>query len=137
MAGVDGYGCQLLRSDGQVTPVFTAIAGVTNLGGPEIEREAYESTHHGSPDGWREYVGGLKDGGEISIEVRYDPRVHDALVDDFEDTEARDYRLVWPAITGAQWDISAILTGFSPEGPHDDLLAAELTLKVTGKPVLS
>lgn len=137
MAGVDGYGCQLQRSNMEESPTFTAIAGVTNLGGPEIEREAYESTHHGSPDGWREFVGGLKDGGEVSAEVRYDPRVHDALIADFEDDEPRDYRLVWPTITGAQWEFSAILTGFSPEGPHDDLLAAELTFKVTGKPVIS
>lgn len=137
MAGVDGYGCQLQRSDMAGSPTFTAIAGVTNVGGPEIERETYDVTDHSSPDAWREFIGGLKDGGEVSIEVNYDPRVHDVLVADFDDELPRDYRVVWPAITGAQWDFKAIMTGFSPEGPHDDKLAAEVTFKVTGKPVLS
>ncbi|MGW4641806.1 phage tail tube protein [Sphaerisporangium sp. NPDC004334] len=137
MSGVDGYGCQLQRSDMQVSPVFTSIAAVANIGGPEMEREAYDATHHSSPNGWREFVGGLKDGGEVSLELRYDPRLHDVLVGDFDDDEPRDYRLIWPAITGAQWDFKAIMTGFSPEGPHDDLLTAEITLKVTGQPVIS
>lgn len=138
MSGVDGYGCQLQRSDmAESSPAFTSIAAVANVGGPELSRETYDATHHNSPDGWREFVGGLKDGGEVSLEVRYDPREHDVLVADLEDDEARDYRLIWPSITGAQWDFAGIMTGFSPEGPHDDLLTAEITIKVTGKPVLS
>jgi predicted secreted protein len=137
MSGVDGYGCQLQRSDMAAIPVFTSIAGVANVGGPELSRETYDKTHHASPDAWREFAPGLKDGGEVSAEIRYDPRDHDVLIEDFDDDAARDYRLIWPSITAAQWDFKAILTGFSPEGPHDDLLTAEITFKVTGKPVLT
>ncbi|MFG1873391.1 phage tail tube protein [Sphaerisporangium sp. NPDC049003] len=135
--GVDGYGCQLQRSDMADPPGFAAIAGVVNVKGPEISRETYDSTHHASPDAYRQFVGGLKEAGEVSLEVRYDPRDHDVLIADFQDTEPRDYRLVWPAITGAQWDVKGIMNGFKPEGPHDDLLTAEITIKVTGKPVFS
>ncbi len=137
MSGVDGYGCQLQRSDMAVAPVFTSIAGVANVGGPDLQRETYDATHHASPEAYREFVGGLRDGGEVSLEIRYDPREHDVLAADLDDDVARDYRLIWPAITGAQWDFKGWLTGFSPEGPHDDLLTAEITIKVTGKPTLS
>ncbi|GAA1015899.1 hypothetical protein Aple_010750 [Acrocarpospora pleiomorpha] len=137
MSGVDGYGCQLQRSDMGSPATFTTIAAVTNIGGPEIERETYESTAHDTPDAYREYIAGLKDGGEVSIELRYNPNEHDSLLEDLDDTEARDYQLVWPQITGAMWSFKAWLTGFSPEGPHDDLLSAEVTFKVTGKPVIS
>lgn len=137
MAGLDAFGTLFERGDGALpTEAFTALANVTNIGGPEAERETYDTTAHDSPDGWREFVGGLKDGGEVSLEVNYDPRDHDDLYEDFEDDEPRSYRIVWPNGLGA-WSFKAIMTGFSPEAPHDDKLAAELTFKVSGKPVLS
>lgn len=136
MAGLDAFGTILERSDGAATPVFAPIGNATSVGGPEIERETLDVTAHDSPDGWREFVGSLKDAGEVSLEVNYDPREHDALVEDFDDIAPRTYRLTFPNGIGA-WEFPAILTGFSPEAPHDDKLAAELTFKVTGKPVIT
>lgn len=137
MAGLDGFGVLLERSDmAPTTPVFTAIAGITNLGGPELERETYDVTAHDSPDAWREFVGGLKDGGEVSLDINYNPAVHDVLVADFGDDTPRDYRITWPQVL-AEWDIKAVMTGFNPEAPHDDKMSAEITLKVTGKPTIT
>jgi predicted secreted protein len=118
------------------TPVFTAIGNVTNVSGPEIERETYDVTAHDSVSGWREFIGGLKDGGEVSIEVNYDPRKHDDLVADFEDAVPRDYKLVFPDGLG-EWALKLILTGFSQEAPVDGQLSAELTFKVSGKPAIT
>lgn len=133
MSGIDAFGIELQRSDMEETPAFTAIGSVTNVSGPEIERETYDVTAHDSVDGWREFIGGLKDGGEVSIELNYDPRIHDTLVEDFEDTEPRDYKMVFPGGMGT-WELKLILTGFSQEAPVDDKLSAELTFKVSGKP---
>jgi predicted secreted protein len=137
MSGLDAFGIELQRGDG-VTPteVFTAIGKVTNVSGPEIERETYDVTAHDSVDGWREFIGGLKDAGEVSIEVNYDPRVHDDLIADFEDTAPRSYKLVFPGGLG-EWGLKLILTGFSQEAPVDDKLSAELTFKVSGKPSIT
>jgi predicted secreted protein len=136
MAGLDAFGTQLQRSDMGGTPVFTAIANVTNITPPALERETLDVTSHGSPDAWREFLGGLKDGGEVSIDINYDPREHDALFDDFDDAEPRNYKVVWPGTLG-DWAFAAIITGFEPEAPHDDKLAASLTFKVSGKPTIT
>lgn len=137
MAGIDAFGIALQRSDMVTpTPTFTSIGNVTSVSGPEIERETYDVTAHDSVDGWREFIGGLKDAGEVSIELNYDPTKHDAMVDDFEDTVARDYKLVFPGGRGT-WAFKAFLTGFSSESPVDDKLTAELTFKVTGKPTIT
>ena len=139
MSGLDAFGIAFQRSDmATPTPVFTAIGNVTSVSGPEIERETYDVTAHDSADGWREFIGGLKDGGEVSLEINYDPDKHDVLIADFGDTTARDYKMVWPAAAGGgNWAIKAFLTGFSQEAPVDDKLSAELTFKVTGKPVIT
>lgn len=136
MAGLDGFGVQLQRSDMATTPVFTAIGNVTSVKGPEIERDTYDVTAHDSVNGWKEFIGGLKDAGEVTIGLNYDPAKHDDLIADFEDTEARDYKLLWPLAAG-EWDLKAFLTGFSPEAPVDDKMSAEIKLKVTGKPTIT
>jgi len=137
VAGIDAFGVALQRSDMDPdAPTFTAIANVTSVQGPEIERETYDVTSHDSADGWREFVGGLKDGGEVTLEVNYDPTKHDDLIADFEDTDPRDYKLVAPGGRGT-WEFKAFLTGFSAEAPVDDKMSAELTLKVTGKPTIT
>ncbi|MEV8552560.1 phage tail tube protein [Streptomyces glaucescens] len=136
MAGLDAFGTQLERGDGAGTEVFTAIANVTNITPPSIERETIDVTAHDSPDGWREHVGGLKDGGEVEIELNYDPREHDVLVADFEDDAPRNYRIVFPGTLG-QWAFKAIMSGFESQAPHDDKLSATVTFKVSGKPTIT
>jgi predicted secreted protein len=138
MPGLDAFGTELQRGDGATpTEVFTAIANVTSIEGPGIERETLDVTAHNSPDGWMEFVGGLKDGGEVELEVNYDPSDHDTLIADFEDEAPRNYRLVFPDPAATTWGLSLILTGFEPEAPYDDKLAAAITFKVNGKPTLT
>jgi predicted secreted protein len=138
MAGINGFGTELQRGDGTTpTEVFTALANVTNIGGPGLSRETIDVTAHDSPDAWMEFRGGLKDGGEVSVDINYDPAEHDVLVADFEDEDPRNYQLVFPDTGATTWTFAAILTGFEPEAPYDDKLAASLTFKVTGKPTLT
>ncbi|WP_432589936.1 phage tail tube protein [Streptomyces sp. HD1123-B1] len=136
MAGLDAFGTQLQRGDGGSPESFTAIANATNITPPALERETMDVTTHGSPDQWREYLGGLKDGGEVSVDINYDPRVHDVLGGDLDDPNPRNYKVVWPGTLGS-WSFAAILKGFEPEAPHDDKLAASLTFQVSGKPTLT
>ncbi|MFE8962165.1 phage tail tube protein [Streptomyces iakyrus] len=137
MAGLDAFGTQLQRGDGATpTETFTAIANVTDITPPGLERETLDVTSHGSPDAWREFIGGLKDGGEVEIEINYDPREHDGLIADFEDKDPRNYKVVWPDNLGS-WAFKAVMKGFEAEAPHDDKLAASCTFKVSGKPEIT
>lgn len=135
MSGIDGFGTTLSRGDGEASEVFTAIANVTSITPPALSRETIDVTAHDSADGYREYLGGLKDSGEVSADVNYDPSEHDTFVDDLDDTEPRNYKVTFP--DGTVWAFSAILTGFEASAPMDDKLGASLTWKVNGKPTIT
>lgn len=135
MAGLDAFGTTLARGDGEITEVFVAIANVTSLTPPGLTRDTYDVTAHDSTDGWREFIGGLKDAGDVSFDVNYDPADHDTLIGDFEDAAARNYELTFP--DGSKWEFAGFLTGFEADAPFDDKLSASLTIKVTGKPVVT
>lgn len=136
MAGIDGFGTLLQRGQGNTVPgpeTFTTIANITSINLPETARETYDATAHDSPDQWREHVPGLKDGGEFTASVNYDPAAHSDLRDDLDDIAPRNYRIVWPVQAGEGHDaFAAILTGVSGEIPHDGLITAELSFKVSG-----
>ncbi|WP_442803374.1 phage tail tube protein [Streptomyces pseudogriseolus] len=137
MAGMDGFGVQLQRGDGAATEVFTTIADVTSLNPPNISRETLDVTSHDSPNGWMQFLGSLKDPGEVSADVNYQPDKHDLLVSDFEDATPRNYRIVFPDADSTTWEFPAILTAFEPETPYDDKATASLTWKVSGKPTIT
>lgn len=140
MAGIDAFGTQFKRdSDGAGT--YVTIANVSDLSGPSRSREAIEVTAHDSPDQYREFVKGLKDGGEVTITINYDPanNTHSALDADFEEDDLRDYQVV--VLPGEAdehtWAFSGLITSIGDEFPVDDRMEREVTFKISGKPTLS
>ena len=141
MSGRDGFGTQFQRAT-TLTPgtTYETIANVTNVSGPGRKRETIDVTSHDSPGGWMEFIGGLKDGGEISLDINYDPAedTHD-LDADFDDASPRNYRVVILPDTDDEhtWQIKGVMTELSDEFPYDDKMARTMTIKVTGKPTLT
>lgn len=140
MAGKDAFGTQFLR-DTTGGGSFALIANVSDISGPDRSREAIETTAHDSPDQYREYVKGLKDGGEVTLTINYDPgdNSHSALDADFEEKDLRAYQvIILPDEPDEHtWAFNALITGLSDEFPHDDKMARECTVKISGKPTLT
>ena len=141
MSGRDGFGTLFQRGNGATpTETFTTIANVTSIKGPARKRETIDVTAHDSPDAYMEFIGGLKDGGEVQLDINYDPgkATHD-LDDDFDDEVARNYRLVILPGTDDEhtWAFGGIMTELSDEFPYDDKMTRSMTVKITGKPTLT
>lgn len=135
--GVDAFGTQLKRGDGGDPQVFTALASISDLSGPSIERKTYDTSAHDSPDQHEEHIPGFKSGGEVSADINYNPTVHNTLLGDFDDTAPRSYQMVFPSTPPATCTFKATLTKFEATAPADNKLTAKITLKVSGKPVWS
>lgn len=136
MAGIDAFGTKFQVEDPITPGTFTDVANVTNVTLPAIERETLDVTAHDSADGYMEFLGGLKNGGEMSVEVNYDPSAHDALASHMDDGAPKNYKVMFPGSLGS-WAFTAVMTGFAPEAPYDDKLSAEISFQVSGKPTLT
>jgi predicted secreted protein len=140
MAGIDAFGTQLKR-DTTGSGSYAVIANVSDLSGPSRSREAIEVTAHDSPDKYREFVKGLKDGGEVSATLNFDPgdTTHLALDADFEEDDLRNYQIV--ALPGEADELtctfSALITDLSDSYPIDDKMSREVTFKISGKPTFA
>ncbi|MFD7429056.1 phage tail tube protein [Streptomyces sp. NPDC059818] len=137
MAGIDGFGTVLKRGDGETPEVFTAIANLTNVDDGGRTRNTIDVTAHDSPNQYMEFVGGLIDPGEVTIDINYDPAVHDVLEADLEDVDPRNYQIVFPDTAATTFSFAGVMTGFSKSAPYDDKLSGSLTFKVSGKPTIA
>ncbi|MGW0942901.1 phage tail tube protein [Streptomyces sp. NPDC002623] len=140
MAGEDATGT-LLKRDSTGGGVFVPIASVEDLSGPSRSRNMIDVSAHDSPDNYREFVKGMKDGGEVTATINYRPgeTTHQDLDADFEEDELRDYQLVMlPGDDDEHtWNFSAGISNISDEFPLDDKMGREVTFKISGKPTLT
>ncbi|WP_017602209.1 phage tail tube protein [Nocardiopsis lucentensis] len=134
MAGFNAFGSQFYRGDGGSPETFDLVGEATDISGPEMSRDTIEVTSHDSPDAFREWVGGLKDGGEVTFTVRYDPDLHNPLQDDFDDEQTRNYQIRLPDVPGGIWNFSAFITNMGLSFPMEDAMGADFTFKISGKP---
>jgi len=139
-SAVFAHGTLLKLGDGGGPETFATIAEVRGISGPSLAADAIEATNHDSEEAWREFIGGLKDGGEVSFDINFipDEGTHDASTGLASKVGYKDnYQLVFPTSPAVTWSFPAVLTGFEPTAPIDDVLTAAITLKVAGKPTLA
>ncbi len=130
-----GHGSAFERSDDNTSGgTFATVGEVLNIGGPGLAKDAVDATHMASPERWREFISGLKDGGEVSVELSFDPddATTTAALADCNSDVAGYYKVTFPDTTA--WGFAAIATGLEVGVPLDDKMTATITYKLTGKP---
>ncbi len=136
--GMAAYGTLLLRGDGEIAEEFTEIAEVVSISGPAWALDPLEMTSHDS-GGNREFIGGLIDGGEITLELNFIPTdetqgMDGGLIEDLQGRVIHNYQLQFTddPVTPTVYEFQAFPTAVEPSAPVDGKLSASITLKVTG-----
>jgi predicted secreted protein len=128
-----GYSTTLMKG-------AVAIAELQTISGPNMSADAIDCTSHDSDNMFREFIAGIKDGGEISIEGNavFSDAGQIALYTDLVDGSIDAYTITYTLGAGAPTiTFNALVTAFATEAPYDDKLSFSATLKVTGKPTLT
>ena len=137
MSGIAALGTQLKFG---TTP--TAVVAVHDISGPSMSVDTIDVTAHDSTDGYREFVAGFIDSGEVSFSVNWNPdsATHKVATGGLPyllaQRELEDFELIFP--TGAtagdtyKASFSALVTAFEPSAPVEDKLSADITLKIDG-----
>lgn len=117
------------------------IAELTSISGPTETMDPIDVTSHDSPSAYREFVAGLRNGGEISIEgnfIKGDSTGQIAMHTDFQAGSVKAWIIKMPGWASApQVAGNGYITAFSISYPFEDKISFSATIKVTGKPVLT
>lgn len=133
-----GINTQLQLGDGGVPENFTTIAEVRSIAGPTFTNDILDVTNHDSENGVREFKAGLTDPGDLTFTLNFQPTepTHDDSTGTLSllvSKVVRNFRLVFPGSIRT-WQFGGIITGHPVNFPIDDVLTADVTLKVTGIP---
>ena len=118
----------------------SAIAAITNIGGPGLALDTEDVTTHDQATAWEEVVGTILRSGEVTLDIVYDPATgsHDAttgLVYRLNGKIKSYFSLVFSDSTA--WTFNGYVTGFEPAEPVDGALTASATIKIDGQPTLA
>lgn len=135
MAGIDAFGTKWsFSTDGGTT--FTDVADVTNIDALNIKADTQDVSSHDSPDQYREKIGGMKDGGSLSMEVNYDPTLHAAILTNIGGTPIK-HKVTLTDADASVVAFDGIINGLQAKAPFDGKLAGTVTIEVSGKPVIT
>lgn len=115
----------------------TTVAEVTSISGPNFTADSLDVTTHGATNRYREFIQGLRDGGEISIEGNYTTASSALIVTQLNTTSTVTAVVTLPTTPSATaFTATVIATSFSTEAPVDGVIPFTATFKVTGQPSL-
>ncbi len=144
--GQFGQGTKLLISDrDETSPEYLEVAELTNISGPDATSDEIDYTSHSSPEGWRQFIQGLKDAGQVTMDGNV--VTDESLLDEGEAQDIIDESfnygghipmvLAWP-VFGSDDYLVLEFTGIvmerrQIEAPVDDLLDFSAMIKITGE----
>lgn len=134
MADTDiGFGSKFQRGTGSDPIVYADIGEAIDFKMPELTRDTKDATHYNSPDRFKEFIFGLRDGGEFGVTIQFkDIAALDDLMADFMTDTALPYQFLFPDETA--WQFTGGITKIGPAVPMEERMTAEFTFKISGKP---
>lgn len=116
--------------------IFTAIAEVKSVSGPNMSSTVIDVTNMDSANNTREYISSWIDPGELSFACNFLPGNlgQQALVTAMQDRTRNNYTLTWSDSDGAVCTLSGLVTSFGITNQLDAALEANVTIKLTGFP---
>ncbi len=132
-----GLGADVQIRTNSVGPVFTSIYGFGDITGPAEARETIDTTTHDAYNtgGYRTFIGGLRDGGELSADINwvFDDPGQNALEDQFHLDVPAVFRVVQQQTDlNETAEFTAIITNLGEAHPVADKYTRAVTLKITG-----
>ena len=121
------------------------LAELTNISGPTQSVKIIDVTSHSSADSYAEFLLGIRDGGEISLEGNFistDSTGQIAMHTDFQSGSLETWIIKFPAWVESSHEYpqitgSGYVTSFEMAYPFDDKISFKATIKVSGKPILA
>jgi lysophospholipase L1-like esterase/predicted secreted protein len=126
-----GIGTLFQNSLGGTPETWETVAETLDLTLPSLARDSIDISAGNAPGEWREFVPGMKDGGEISFQLNFTVAAYSALEAEFNQGIKRR-RIIFP--NGYWLPFYAFLTKLEGSIPLTDRVTAQASFKVFGQP---
>lgn len=124
-----GYGAAFQTDSGTGWDTIAESVAITL---PPLSRDAIDASHECKPGEWRESIPGLKNGGEVSVEMNFTNAQYVALAAELDIATTLPRRIVF--LDGSIYPFNAFLVALESGATVGDRRAAAARFKVVGEP---
>ena len=128
-SAVSGVGTLFRRWSGSA---WVNIAEVNSISGPSMTRETIDVTSLDSTAGYREFIAGFRDAGNLQLTMNFTEATYDLMKTDFEDDDAQNYEIVLPDDATTSLEFEGLVIECPLEIPIDDKITSSVNIKITG-----
>lgn len=111
---------------------WEAIAEVNQITGPNMSRDAIDTTALDTEGGYRTFINGFRNAGEIQLEANFTRAGFEAFQADFESDVAQDYQIVLPDTDETTLEFSGLVQELPLTIPPDDKVTMNVVIKISG-----
>jgi predicted secreted protein len=126
--GIIGFGTT-------ITIGGASVGNLTSVNVGDFTRDDVDVSNSDSPNGWKESLPGMKDGGTLALEAIYTKTSVSALMALFEDDSPKPVVITLP--DKSHFDCTGYLNSLGVSAPFDDKVTAKYQLKISGKPAFT
>jgi len=134
---ISGVGTVFKRSNMMSTEVFSAIAEINSIQGPNKSRSIIDATSLGSTGGYREFIASFRDAGQVELEMNFTRAGYSDMNDDFELDTLVNYQIVLPDTGNTTLDFAGLVINLGMGIPMDNKITAPVTIKISGEVTLT
>jgi len=129
---IAGLGTSFRRWDGIN---WIHIAEIETITGPTKVRDTIEVVTLDSVDGYRDYLSGLRDGGNVTFTMVFRRDTYDILDTDFESNTLQNYEIFLPDDELTSFEFEGLVTELPLTIPPGNKVTVDVTIKISGQPV--
>jgi predicted secreted protein len=114
------------------------ISQMTNIGGMGGAADMLDGTTHDSTTRYREFVKGLIESGELSVDAYFEFDNAYTVSELLATTSLQSITLTYPTTPSAtQFVCNGHVSSYEAADPFDDLMGLSISIKISGKPSIS
>lgn len=133
---IAGVGVEFRRWN-TTTGAWEQQAEINSISGPSPTRDTIDVTSLDSTDGYREFIGGFRDGGAVQLTMNFTRDTYDNAKADFESDSSVSYEIAFPDAENTTIEFVGFVTEIPLEIVPDDKITATVTIKISGKIVVA
>ena len=110
----------------------TSVGQIISISGPNQTRDSIEVSNMGSTSKWREFIPGMLDAGECTLDVVYDGTTVATLLAAQLTATANTVAVTFP--DSGTWTAAGFITSLGHSVPYDDKVTQSVGIKFTAAP---
>lgn len=108
------------------------IAEINSITGPNMTRNQIDVTNLDSISGYREFITGFRDGGELTLSMNFTRDSYDDFLVAFQDDAPKEFIITLPDTGATTFTFSGLVTRLGMAIPLDDKVTSDVTIKISG-----